>query len=103
MPVRWIALVATVVVLVAAMVVGVRVVGREETKAFRWAALGDSYSSGLGEIRLPLGCAREVEASYVGRAAELLRRRGYRITVRFAACADTAIDDVLTPRSPDVP
>jgi lysophospholipase L1-like esterase len=103
MTVRRIALVAVVVLFVSAGVVGVRVVGREDAKEFRWAALGDSYSSGLGEIRLPVGCARDVEASYVGRAAELLRLRGHRITLRFAPCAEAALDDVLEPQSAEVP
>jgi lysophospholipase L1-like esterase len=100
---RRIALGVLIVALTVASVVVVRAVRHHGPTEFQWTALGDSYSSGLGEIARPLDCARDVEASYVGRAAALLQRDGYRVDLRFAPCSGATLDDVGAPQSDKAP
>jgi len=98
---RWLIGVLVVALVAAAAIVTVNVVGvpfRRDDRAsiaVRWAALGDSYSSGLGEIDRPQGCARDVRASYVGQAVELLRSKGYKVALRFVACSGATLDHLL--------
>ena len=89
--------VAVVALLVVATVIVMRRVGGGESIEFRWVALGDSYSSGLGEIDRRLECARDVNASYAGRAAGLLRSRGYGVTLQLHACSSARLDHVFVP------
>ena len=89
-----------VALLTGAAIVAVRFVDRDgDTREFRWLALGDSYSSGLGEIDRSADCARDVRASYVGRAADMLRADGYRAVPELAACAGATLDDMFAPQS----
>lgn len=102
---RWVPRVFVIVaVLAAAAILAVVVVegipGDSVDKGeFRWLALGDSFSSGLGEVASAQGCAREVSVSYVGRAADILRSQGYRVTPDVAACAGATLDDMFVAQS----
>jgi lysophospholipase L1-like esterase len=99
---KWVQRAVVIVALLAATtVVVVRVTdGSADKGEFRWLALGDSYSSGLGEVARAQDCSREVSASYVGRAADILRDEGYRVAPQLAACAGATLDDVFVAQSP---